>query len=125
MGRAMLCTAALLVGLLVGAGFAQQRPTERMDEWEALLVSLKGSQSIRPRNGFVPDGPTAIKIGEAVAVAQYGEKTIAEERPFQAKLYGDTWIVKGALHPAGATGGTAIIKISKSDGRILLLVHQY
>lgn len=96
-----------------------------MDEWEALQISLKGVKSIHPRNGFVPDESTAIQIAEAVATAQYGDKTISGEKPFHARLYGDTWIVKGTLHPQGSLGGTAVIKLSKLDGRILFMTHQY
>lgn len=95
-----------------------------MDEWKALEISLKGTKSVRPKDGFVPNESTAVKIGEAAAIAQYGEKPIAEERPFRARLYGDTWIVKGTLHPQGAFGGTAVIKVSKLDGRILFMTHQ-
>lgn len=105
-------------------GLAQQREAKRIDEWEALDLSLKSAKSIRPTNGFVPDEATAVRIGEAVAIAQYGEKTIATERPFKARLKQDVWTVKGTLHPQGAFGGTAIIKIAKADGRVLFLMHQ-
>ena len=89
-----------------------------------MQISLKGAKSITPRNGFVPDESTAVKIGQAAAIAQYGEKTISQEMPFRARLYGDTWLVIGTLHPEGADGGTAVIKISKTDGRILFMTHQ-
>ncbi len=118
-----ICVLLLLVFLLA-SGTAQQPQSQRMDEWKALEWSLKGAKSIRPKNGFVPDEYTAIKIGEAAAIAQYGEKTISEEKPFRARLYGDIWIVKGTLHPQGASGGTAVIKVSKTDGRILFMMHQ-
>jgi hypothetical protein len=95
-----------------------------MDEWRALEISLKGARSIHPKNGFVPDESAAVGIGESVATAQYGEKKISDEEPFHARLYGDTWIVKGTLHPQGAAGGTAVIKVSKTDGRILFMMHQ-
>lgn len=96
-----------------------------MDIWTALQISLKGAKSITPRNGFVPDESTATKIGQAAAIAQYGEETISHEMPFRARLYGDTWLVIGTLHPQGALGGTAVIKINKTDGRIMFMMHQY
>jgi len=89
-----------------------------------MQISLKGAKSITPKNGFVPDESTAVKIGEAVAIAQYGEEAISQEMPFRARLYGDTWLVIGTLHPQGALGGTAVIKIRKTDGRILFMTHQ-
>ena len=108
----------LLAGCLLAMG---QQP---MDEWEGLRISLRGARSIHPKKGFVPDEVTAVRIGEATAVAQYGEKTISAERPFRARLYGEIWIVQGTLHPQGADGGTAVVKINKADGRILFMTHQ-
>ena len=113
---------ALMLFFLNGWATDHQKP---MDEWEALQISLKGAKSIHAPNGFVPDESTAIQIAEAVATAQYGDKTIAAERPFRARLYGDTWIVKGTLHPQGSYGGTAVVKLSKLDGKILFMTHQY
>jgi hypothetical protein len=114
----------LLFGFLLAKGIAQQPQQQPMDIWRAMQISLKGAKSITPKNGFVPDESTAAKIGQAAAIAQYGEKTISQEMPFRARLYGDTWLVIGTLHPEGADGGTAVIKISKSGGRILFMTHQ-
>jgi len=114
----------LLIGCLLVSGTPQGLQQQRMDEWKALEVSLRGAKSIHPKNGFVPDETTAVRIGQAAAAAQYGEKTIVEEKPFHARLYGDTWIVKGTLHPQGVLGGTAVIKLNKTDGRILFMMHQ-
>jgi len=121
-----ISTALWLLAFVLSLCQAQSSQTlgKPMDEWKALEISLKGAESIHPNKGFVPDEFTAVKIGEAVAVAQYGEKTISEERPFRARLYGDTWIVKGTLHPQGALGGTAVVKVSKADGRIQFMTHQ-
>jgi hypothetical protein len=120
----MISSTLLLLGVLLANGAAQQPKSQRMDEWKALEISLRGAQSVHPKGGFVPDESTAVRIGEAAAIAQYGEKTISEETPFRARLYGDTWMVKGTLHPQGAVGGTAVIKVRKADGRILFMMHQ-
>jgi NTF2 fold immunity protein len=117
-GAALLFFGTLLVGPIIGS-FSQG-----IDEWEALDRSLRTAKSIHPKNGFVPDESTAVKIGEAAAAAQYGEVRISQERPFRARLRGDVWTVQGTLHPQGAYGGTAVIKLSKTDGRILFMVHQ-
>jgi hypothetical protein len=119
-----LCSALLPFGFLLANGIAQQPQPQPMDIWTAMQISLKGAKSITPRNGFVPDESTAVQIGQAAATAQYGEKTISQETPFRARLYNDTWLVIGTLHPEGADGGTAVIKISKTDGRILFMTHQ-
>jgi NTF2 fold immunity protein len=124
----MITTLLLFLVLSCGATQMQRehapKPQQKMDEWQALEISLKNAQSIHPKDGFVPDEATAAKIGEAAAIAQYGEPRIAGERPFHARLFGDTWIVKGTLHPEGALGGTAVIKVRKVDGKILFLIHQ-
>jgi hypothetical protein len=119
-----ISSALLLFGVLLVHGAAQQPHSQPMDEWKALEISLKGAQSIHPKGGFVPDEATAVRIGEAAAMAQYGEKRILGERPFRARLYGNTWIVQGTLHPQGSVGGTAVIKVGKTDGRILFMMHQ-
>ena len=111
----------LLLSFLNVWAIDQEKP---MDEWEALQISLKGERSIHPKNGFVPDESTAIQIAQAVATAQYGEKTVSREQPFHARLFGETWIVKGTLHPQGVLGGTAVVKISKLDGKVLFMIHQ-
>jgi hypothetical protein len=111
-------------GSVLVCGLAQQREAKRIDEWEALDISLKTSKTMHPKNGFVPDEATAVKIGEAVAVAQYGEQRISRERPFRARLREDVWTVMGTLHPEGVFGGTAVVKLSKLDGRVLFLTHQ-
>jgi hypothetical protein len=118
--------ATLLLAFLFEFGKAQQpaRQMDSMDEWSALEISLKDVKSIQPKNGFVPDESTAAKIGEAASLAQYGEKRISGEKPFHAKLYGDTWVVKGTLHPRGAFGGTAVVKVRRKDGKILFMTHQ-
>ncbi|MHB8519951.1 MAG: YbbC/YhhH family protein [Limisphaerales bacterium] len=84
--------------------------------------------SAKPKEGFVPDAKTAIKIAVAVWDPIYGRKEIAREKPYRAHL--DTngvWIVEGSL-PNGwfgspVLGGVAIAEIAKSDGRILRVSH--
>jgi hypothetical protein len=76
-----------------------------------------------PEKGFVPDAQTAISIAEAVWIPIYGESKIKGEAPFKATLSGDTWTVWGSL-PPGVLGGTAVAKISRTDGRILGITHE-
>jgi hypothetical protein len=79
----------------------------------------------------VPDSETAVRIGEAALIPVYGKKQIQSEEPFQAELKGDVWTVHGTLHcPDGkggtttnCVGGVAGVKISKSKGRILSMIH--
>ena len=83
--------------------------------------------SVRPKDGFVPNSETAVKIAEAVLIPVYGEKHILKERPFIATRKGDVWMVGGTIHcdppDAQCYGGAAVVKISKSTGEVLEMVH--
>jgi NTF2 fold immunity protein len=92
---------------------------------------LTQAESYAPKDGFVPDPKTAVKIAEAVLMPVYGEKQIASERPFKAVLENGVWTVDGTMHcpdgKGGVTnmcfGGTAEVNLSKTDGRILKMIH--
>jgi len=75
-----------------------------------------------PRNGFVPDEETAVKIAEAVLYAIYGE-TIETQKPFKIALKENkVWIIEGTL-PEDTLGGTVYIEIQKKNGAIINLSH--
>jgi len=75
----------------------------------------------KPKEGYVPDEATAIKIAEAIWLPIYGN-TIYTEKPFKAVLKNEVWIVEGSL-PEGYKGGVAEIEIAKDDGQILRVSH--
>ena len=79
--------------------------------------------SFRPKEGFVPNAETAVKVGEAVLIPVYGENQINAERPFKATLQGSVWTVEGTLSCGHCNGGTAVVKISKTSGQILFMTH--
>ncbi len=80
---------------------------QRTDEWAALDRSLKTAKSIHPKNGFVPDESTAVKIAEAAAIAQYGVATISGEEPFRARWQGDLRTVEGHPTPGRVLWGNS------------------
>jgi NTF2 fold immunity protein len=96
-----------------------------------LLVGVGLGQSQQPKADYVPDSSTAVAIAEKVLIREYGVKKIASERPFTATLKGNVWTVAGSLHCSDGEGGTtticaggvAVIRIKKSDGRILSMIH--
>ncbi len=96
-----------------------------------LTTTLALGEGYRPKEGFVPDSATAVKIAEAVLIPVYGNKQIESERPFTAKLRNGVWTVSGTLRcpdgKAGTTtdcdGGVAVVRISKVDSRILSMTH--
>jgi NTF2 fold immunity protein len=95
------------------------------------MVICQADPGYKPKVGYVPDAATAIEIAEAVLVPVYDKKQIDSERPFTAALKHGVWIVGGTLRcpdgKGGVTtecdGGVAVVRISKSDARILYMMH--
>jgi hypothetical protein len=75
-----------------------------------------------PKRGFVPDVQTAISIGIAVLIPIYGQDVIDAQKPFEATLIGDVWVVTGTLK-RHTPGGVAEIDISRKTGTILRVIH--
>ena len=88
-----------------------------------LTMSLSAQDSYKPKEGFVPDKETAIRIAEAIWIPIYGKGAIESQKPLVASLKGSVWTVTGTL-PQGLKGGVAIAEISKKDGRILRVIHE-
>ena len=65
---------------------------------------------------------TAKLIAFAILTKIYGSQQISREQPFRAILKDGVWTVEGYL-PKDMAGGVAIIKLSKSDGRVLYVHH--
>ncbi len=80
-------------------------------------------QGYVPPHGFVPDSATAVRIAIAVWIPIYGERQIMSEQPFHATLKNSVWTVSGSLPQGANQGGTARVRISKRDGRILFVIH--
>jgi hypothetical protein len=85
-------------------------------------VDNTSAQSYRPKEGFVPNQETAIKIAVAVWEPIYGKKKIAGEKPYKVNLQNGVWNVKGSLKH-GLKGGVAEIEICKATAQIIRLSH--
>jgi Clp amino terminal domain, pathogenicity island component/NTF2 fold immunity protein len=68
-----------------------------------------------PKSGVISDGETARKVAEAIWTTLYGEQTVAAQKPLQAELKFNTWIVTGSAAPESAL----FAFILQADGRIL------
>ena len=89
----------------------------------AMLVAAEAAKhSFKPKDGYVPDSKTAVKIAVAVWEPIYGEEQIAKERPYRATLTNVIWTVSGSLAPS-MIGGVAVAEMAKDDGRILRVSH--
>jgi hypothetical protein len=69
-----------------------------------------------PKDGVVPDADTAIKIAVVVWSRMYGEREIAAQKPYSARLNDGIWYIQGP--PTGVS--VAYAEIAKADGRIVL-----
>ena len=90
-----------------------------------MVSSIRGAPRMPqplPKQGPVPTVAAAISIAVKLWSPIYGAEHIARERPYYALLKNGIWTVHGSLPPRTA-GGTAILKIRKSDGAVLLLSH--
>jgi NTF2 fold immunity protein of polymorphic toxin system component len=97
-----------------------------------VIVSFAMAQGIQPKEGFVPNQETAIRIAEAVLIPIYGKDRLESERPFTAELKENKWTVYGTLRcsdgksgstTVGCRGGVATVEISKLDARVLSVSH--
>jgi len=87
----------------------------------AMHASSQMAQSW-PKQGSIPSAAAAIEVAVKLWSPIYGAEHIARERPYHADLQDGVWTVRGSA-PHGAKGGAAILKILKSDGKVLLLSH--
>jgi NTF2 fold immunity protein len=91
--------------------------------WVVTSSSAAGQARLAPpKEGYVPNEETAVRIAEAVLVPIYGEGQVRSEQPFRARLVGKIWLVTGTLKP-DAEGGTAEVRISRASGEILSVKH--
>jgi hypothetical protein len=96
------------------------------------ILAYALAQGFKPKEGFVPNEETAVKIAEAVLIPVYGKDKIEAEKPFRATLKEGTWTVYGTLRCPDGKGGTttvncrggvAMVEVSKLDARVLSMSH--
>jgi hypothetical protein len=67
-----------------------------------------------PKAGVVPDAETAKRIAEALWIPLFGAQTVASQKPFQAELRYNIWIVNGS---APSEDGLYVFML-QPDGRV-------
>jgi len=89
----------------------------------AALILIYGgalAQAPEPKNGYVPDEKTAVKIAEAVLTPIYGKDNMRKAEPFQAISRNGVWTVFSTpKSPFTKGGGTPEIKINQRTAAIL------
>ena len=89
----------------------------------ALKAEENQKYNYKPKEGYIPNEETAIKIAVAVWIPIYGKETIEKEKPYKAVLKDEIWYVEGSLEEKYELGGVAEAEISKDDGRIIRVSH--
>jgi len=103
-----------LVFATVSLAQAPSRPASPPEELSsAHTVTL-------PKEGFVPDRETAIKIAEVVLFRLLGERTIVNQRPYIVKEDDGIWWISGTVRE-GEFGVAFKIGISKHTAAIVHL----
>lgn len=76
---------------------------------------------------LVKDAKTAIAITEILIKGNYGEIALSEQMPLIARDDGSIWVIEGSLNKdRSAEGpGTVIVKINKSDAKVISLLFDY
>ena len=99
-----------------------------------ISLALSGQDSSSPDNVRVPDATSAIAIATPAAIHVYGKKKIDYEEPLSASIEKGVWSVFGTLccpdregkrscEVGRCLGGVVIVRIRKSNGRILSITH--
>jgi len=65
---------------------------------------------------------TAVAVAEAIFRAVFEKEHTAKFEPYHARFDGGVWIVYGTLK-RGSRGGTPMLKIQESDGKVLEVWH--
>ena len=71
---------------------------------------------------LIKDKETAIKISEAMLFEIYGRDNIITQRPFEINFIDGYWILNGTL-PEKMKGGTFLIIIQATNGKVIKLTH--
>ena len=86
-----------------------------------LTLDYPRDKTIYPKDGYVPNELTAVRIAETVLVSIFGEK-IYKQKPYRINLIKDSiWVINGSV-PGGGYGENAYIEIRKKDGKILKVI---
>jgi hypothetical protein len=92
---------------------------------EALASALSGKTQhnvIDNKTFIIKDSITAIGVAEPILFSLYGKDNIIQQRPYEAYLIDQYWIISGTL-AKNYLGGTFLIILSATDSKILQITH--
>ncbi|MPM72530.1 hypothetical protein SDC9_119506 [bioreactor metagenome] len=105
------------IGLALGADQAKE-----LSDSNPKNIAIKQEQTDKANNkvNLNLNEKTAIKLAEIILEARYGEKVL-QQRPWNVKEDDSSFEITGTLHTE--LGGVAKTIISKSDARVLSIIH--
>jgi hypothetical protein len=71
---------------------------------------------------IIKDSKSAINIAESIVFGIYSEQTIVDQKPYEAYLIDDYWVISGTL-PKGIRGGTFMIIMDARDCKVIRITH--
>ena len=77
---------------------------------------------ISANSKIIKDKLTAINVVEPILFAIYSKDNIIKQRPYEAYLIDNYWVVSGTLQK-GYLGGTFLIIVDATNSKIIRLTH--
>lgn len=71
---------------------------------------------------IIKDSVTAISVAELILFSIYGKDNITRQQPYETYFIDNYWIISGTL-PKNYVGGTFLIIMDASNGRIVKITH--
>lgn len=80
--------------------------------------------SAAQENGILENETIAVEVAKVIVAHYYGEKRLANEKPYRVALINNKeWFITGSL-PKGTEGGVFIISLDKKTGGVISLRHE-
>jgi hypothetical protein len=87
-----------------------------------MVASGKDSAKAPSHPDYVPNEKTAVRIAEAVLIAQFGQERVDAQTPLHAvSASKDAWLVQGTLHGLHGPGGNFGVWVNKHTGCVTVM----
>lgn len=71
---------------------------------------------------IIKDKEFAINIAESMVFSIYGKENIVDQKPYEAYLIDNYWVISGTI-PKGMRGGTFMIIMDARNCKVLRITH--
>jgi hypothetical protein len=92
------------------------------NELKSALSDKTQHNVIDNKTVIIKDSSTAISVAEPILFSIYGKNNITQQRPYETYFIDNYWIIGGTL-PKKSVGGTFLIIMDASNGRIIKITH--